>query len=83
DQRTIGLEREAVASLLARLGDDFVKACEVLLAGKGRVVEVGMGESGPDGNKIAATLAGTDTTSFFLHPAEATQGDMGLITKDD
>ncbi|ABJ13725.1 arabinose-5-phosphate isomerase KdsD [Pseudomonas aeruginosa] len=82
-QRTIGLERDAVDSLLARIGDDFVKACELLLAGKGRVVVVGMGKSGHIGKKIAATLASTGTPSFFVHPAEASHGDMGMITKDD
>ncbi|WP_163086858.1 SIS domain-containing protein, partial [Acinetobacter baumannii] len=54
-----------------------------LLAGKGRVVVVGMGKSGHVGKKIAATLASTGTPSVFVHPAEASHGDMGMITKDD
>ncbi|MCD5985263.1 KpsF/GutQ family sugar-phosphate isomerase [Pseudomonas sp. CDFA 610] len=82
-QRTIRLEMEAIESLLARLDADFVHACEMILSSKGRVVVVGMGKSGHIGNKIAATLASTGTTSFFVHPAEASHGDMGMITRDD
>ena len=82
-QRTIRLEIEAVQELLPRIDADFVKACELILNCKGRVVVVGMGKSGHIGNKIAATLASTGTTSFFVHPAEASHGDMGMITKDD
>ncbi len=81
-QRTIGLERDAVDSLLARIGDDFVKACELLLAGKGQVVVVGMGKSGHVGKR--SPLPGQHRhPSFFVHPAEASHGDMGMITKDD
>jgi arabinose-5-phosphate isomerase len=82
-QSTIRLEIEAVEGLLARIDADFVRACEMILAGKGRVVVVGMGKSGHIGNKIAATLASTGTTAFFVHPAEASHGDMGMITADD
>lgn len=82
-QRTIRLELEAVEGLLAHIDADFVRACEMILASKGRVVVVGMGKSGHVGNKIAATLASTGTTSFFVHPAEASHGDMGMITRDD
>ncbi|WP_457980028.1 KpsF/GutQ family sugar-phosphate isomerase [Ectopseudomonas composti] len=82
-QRTIRLELEAVQELLPRINADFIKACELILSCKGRVVVVGMGKSGHIGNKIAATLASTGTTSFFVHPAEASHGDMGMITKDD
>lgn len=82
-QRTIRLELEAVQELLPRIDADFIKACELILNCKGRVVVVGMGKSGHIGNKIAATLASTGTTSFFVHPAEASHGDMGMITKDD
>ncbi len=70
-QRTIRLELEAVEGLLAHIDADFVRACEMILASKGRVVVVGMGKSGHIGNKIAATLASTGTTAFFVHPAEA------------
>ncbi|PYC20445.1 D-arabinose 5-phosphate isomerase [Aquipseudomonas alcaligenes] len=82
-QRTIRLEAEAVGSLLNRIDADFLRACEMILACKGRVVVVGMGKSGHIGNKIAATLASTGTPAFFVHPAEASHGDMGMITKDD
>ncbi|MCE0915452.1 KpsF/GutQ family sugar-phosphate isomerase [Pseudomonas sp. NMI760_13] len=82
-QRTLRLELEAVEALLARIDGDFVKACELILASKGRVVVVGMGKSGHIGNKIAATLASTGTPAFFVHPAEASHGDMGMITRDD
>ncbi|WP_095096434.1 KpsF/GutQ family sugar-phosphate isomerase [Pseudomonas sp. Irchel 3A5] len=82
-QRTIRLEIEAVEGLLAHINADFIEACEMILASKGRVVVVGMGKSGHIGKKIAATLASTGTTSFFVHPAEASHGDMGMITCDD
>ncbi|ERI50466.1 KpsF/GutQ family sugar-phosphate isomerase [Pseudomonas sp. AOB-7] len=82
-QRTIRLEIEAVQELLPRIDANFVKACELILACQGRVVVVGMGKSGHIGNKIAATLASTGTTAFFVHPAEASHGDMGMITRDD
>ncbi|AEB56994.1 KpsF/GutQ family protein [Ectopseudomonas mendocina] len=82
-QRTIRLELEAVQELLPRINADFIKACELILNCNGRVVVVGMGKSGHIGNKIAATLASTGTTAFFVHPAEASHGDMGMITKDD
>ena len=81
--RTIRLEIEAVQELLPRIDADFVRACELILDCKGRVVVVGMGKSGHIGNKIAATLASTGTTAFFVHPAEASHGDMGMITRDD
>lgn len=82
-QRTIRLELDAVKGLLNQIDADFVRACELILASKGRVVVVGMGKSGHIGNKIAATLASTGTTAFFVHPAEASHGDMGMITRDD
>ena len=82
-QRTIRLEVEAVEALLPLIDADFVRACEMILSSKGRVVVVGMGKSGHIGNKIAATLASTGTTAFFVHPAEASHGDMGMITRDD
>lgn len=82
-KRTIGLEQDAITSLLARIDHGFANACELILACKGRVVVVGMGKSGHIGHKIAATLASTGTPSFFVHPAEASHGDMGMITADD
>lgn len=82
-QRTIRLETEAVEQLRSRINERFVHACELILACKGRVVVVGMGKSGHIGRKIAATLASTGTPAFFVHPAEASHGDMGMITRDD
>ena len=76
-------EAAAVRALEPRLGDSFVAACKLLLACEGRVVVSGMGKSGHVGNKIAATLASTGTPSFFLHPAEAGHGDIGMITARD
>lgn len=82
-KRTISLEQEAISSLQARIDDSFVKACELILDCTGRVVVVGMGKSGHIAHKIAATLASTGTPAFFVHPAEASHGDMGMITADD
>ena len=82
-QRTIQLETEAVEQLRSRIDERFVLTCELILACKGRVVVVGMGKSGHIGRKIAATLASTGTPAFFVHPAEASHGDMGMITRDD
>ncbi|MET1079198.1 MAG: KpsF/GutQ family sugar-phosphate isomerase [Pseudomonas sp.] len=82
-QRTVRLELEAIEGLLPRIDAAFVRACELILASKGRVVVLGMGKSGHIANKIAATLASTGTTAFFVHPAEASHGDMGMITRDD
>ena len=81
--RTIRLEIEAVEGLLAHIDVDFVRACELILASDGRVIVLGMGKSGHIGNKIAATLASTGTPAFFVHPAEASHGDMGMITRQD
>src|SRR5690606_7894992 len=82
-QRTIRLELQAIEALLARINGDFTRACDLILACKGRVVVVGMGKSGHIGRKIAATLASTGTTAYFVHPGEASHGDMGMITRDD
>jgi len=82
-QSTIRLEIEAVEGLLAHIDADFVRACEMILESQGRVVVVGMGKSGHIGKKIAATLASTGTPAFFVHPAEASHGDMGMITSAD
>ncbi len=81
--RTITLESEAVSALRQHLNGDFVKACELMLHCKGRVIVTGMGKSGHIGKKIAATLASTGTPSFFVHPGEASHGDMGMITGND
>jgi arabinose-5-phosphate isomerase len=79
----LGIEAEAVAALGRRLGADFVRACRLCLACHGRVIVTGMGKSGHVAGKIAATLASTGTPAFFLHPAEAVHGDLGMITRDD
>ncbi len=82
-QRTIRMEAEAVAALEARIGDNFTNACELLLNVKGRIIVTGMGKSGHIATKIAATLASTGSPAFFVHPGEASHGDMGMITADD
>ncbi|UTW13999.1 KpsF/GutQ family sugar-phosphate isomerase [Marinobacterium rhizophilum] len=82
-RRTIELERDAVSDLLNHLNGDFTRACDLLLACEGRVIVTGMGKSGHIGNKIAATLASTGTPAFFVHPGEASHGDMGMITGKD
>ena len=82
-RRVLRMEAEAVGALEQRIGDAFARACEILLACKGRVVVTGMGKSGHIGNKIAATLASTGTPSFFVHPGEASHGDLGMITPQD
>lgn len=82
-RRTIELERDAIDQLLARIDESFARACEILLQTRGRVVVTGMGKSGHIGTKIAATLASTGTPAFFVHPGEASHGDLGMITDQD
>ena len=82
-REALRIEARAVAALEGRLGADFERACRMLLACTGRVVVSGMGKSGHVGGKIAATLASTGTPSFFLHPAEASHGDLGMVTRGD
>lgn len=82
-KRTITMEVAAVNELLSRIDEHFVHACELILAGKGRVIVLGIGKSGHIARKIAATLASTGTPSFFVHPSEASHGDFGMITSDD
>lgn len=77
------IEARAVSDLMSRVDASFVRAAELLLGCKGRVVVLGMGKSGHIGNKLAATLASTGTPAFFVHPGEASHGDMGMITPDD
>ncbi len=81
--RTIKMEVEAVGLLSSRVDQQFRIACETILACQGRVIVTGMGKSGHIGNKIAATLASTGTPAFFVHPGEASHGDLGMITKTD
>jgi arabinose-5-phosphate isomerase len=77
------IESRAVDALRSRLNEDFVAACQLCLNTRGRVVVTGMGKSGHVSNKIAATLASTGTPAFFMHPAEASHGDLGMITDQD
>jgi arabinose-5-phosphate isomerase len=79
----IKTEAEAVSVLAGRIGDGFATACKYILDCKGRVVVIGMGKSGHIGGKIAATLASTGTPAFFVHPGEASHGDLGMITPHD
>jgi arabinose-5-phosphate isomerase len=79
----IETEAAAVNSLLSRIDDHFVDACELMLACEGRIVVVGMGKSGHIASKIAATLASTGTPAFFVHPAEASHGDLGMLKEGD
>ncbi|MCH6565070.1 MAG: KpsF/GutQ family sugar-phosphate isomerase [Proteobacteria bacterium] len=76
-------ESEAITALMQRLDQSFHRACEMLLDCEGRIVVTGMGKSGHIGNKIAATLASTGSPAFFMHPGEASHGDLGMITTDD
>ena len=82
-KRTIGLESDAVLALRDVIGPAFAAACKVLINNTGRVVVTGMGKSGHVAGKIAATLASTGTPAFFVHPGEASHGDMGMITRSD
>lgn len=79
----IETELAAINALRDRIDESFVKACELMLNCEGRVVVTGMGKSGHIGNKIAATLASTGTPAFFVHPGEASHGDLGMITSKD
>lgn len=81
--RTIKTEIEGLNSLLSFFGENYVKAVELILNCKGRVIVSGMGKSGHIANKIAATFASTGTPSFFIHPGEASHGDLGMITQND
>ncbi|GHC20106.1 KpsF/GutQ family sugar-phosphate isomerase [Aidingimonas halophila] len=82
-RRTLQLEQEAVGALISRLDGDFDRACQLILKCTGRVIVTGMGKSGHIGGKIAATLASTGTPAFFVHPGEASHGDLGMITPGD
>jgi len=79
----IDIEAKAIADLAGRIGPDFVHACRFMYDCEGRIVVLGMGKSGHIGEKIAATLASTGSPAFFVHPGEASHGDMGMITSND
>lgn len=81
--RTIDIEHRAIGALMTRIDDSFAQACALILACKGRVVVLGMGKSGLIGRKIAATLSSTGSPAMFVHPGEASHGDLGMITDKD
>lgn len=82
-RETLAIESRAVSEIRSRLNDDFAAACRLCMETPGRVVVTGMGKSGHIATKIAATLASTGTPAFFMHPAEASHGDLGMITAQD
>ena len=84
EARTVILtEADALREMAGRITQDFTRAVDMIRASKGRLIVTGMGKSGLIGQKIAATLASTGTPSFFLHPAEASHGDLGMVTRED
>ena len=82
-REVLGIESRAVDQLRSRLDGEFATACRLCIETPGRVVVTGMGKSGHISGKIAATLASTGTPAFFMHPAEASHGDLGMITNQD
>jgi arabinose-5-phosphate isomerase len=82
-RRVLQIEAQAIQDVLARLDAQFEKAVDLLFACKGRVVVCGIGKSGLIGRKISATFSSTGTPSFFLHPAEALHGDLGMLARGD
>jgi arabinose-5-phosphate isomerase len=82
-RQALTVEIDGLRAQLPRLGSDFARACRICLNCRGRIVVTGMGKSGHIGGKIAATLASTGTPAFFVHPGEASHGDVGMITRDD
>jgi arabinose-5-phosphate isomerase len=82
-RRALNIEIEGLRAQLPRLGREFARACRICLDCRGRIVVMGMGKSGHIAGKIAATLASTGTPAFFVHAAEASHGDIGMITRDD
>lgn len=81
--RVLEIETQAIEQLTQYIDDDFTKACELIISCKGKVIVSGMGKSGHIGHKISATLASTGTPAFFMHPAEANHGDLGMLTEQD
>ena len=82
-RETLAIEIQSLQALAQRLDDSFVQVAQAMLATPGRIVVMGMGKSGHIGRKIAATLASTGTPAFFVHPAEASHGDLGMVTGKD
>ena len=82
-KQVIDIEQQSIKELKAHINEHFERACQLMFACTGRVIVIGMGKSGHIGGKIAATLASTGTPAFFVHPGEASHGDLGMITADD
>jgi len=82
-RQVLEIEAQEISSLANRLDDHFVNAVQLILHCDGRIVVSGMGKSGHIGRKLASTFASTGTPSFFMHPAEASHGDLGMITSKD
>lgn len=82
-RQVLEIEADAVSALIGRVGEQFVRACRLCLACEGRLIVIGMGKSGHIARKIAATLASTGSPAFFVHPAEAQHGDLGMVTSSD
>ena len=82
-RQALNVEIDGLRAQVPRLGTDFARACRICLNCRGRIVVTGMGKSGHIGGKIAATLASTGTPAFFVHPGEASHGDVGMITRED
>lgn len=82
-QAVFAIEQAGINEVAKRLGAEFDQACDLLLNCQGRIIVTGMGKSGHIGGKLAATLASTGSPAFFVHPGEASHGDMGMITKQD
>jgi arabinose-5-phosphate isomerase len=82
-RRVLEIEARAIEALVPRVGEAFGHACRACLDCRGRVIVTGMGKSGHIGGKLAATLASTGTPAFFVHPGEASHGDLGMITPKD
>jgi arabinose-5-phosphate isomerase len=82
-RRVLELESRAIAALQSRLGQEFARAVELVRSSKGRVIVCGVGKSGLNGRKIAATLTSTGTPATFLHPVDSVHGDLGIVGRDD
>lgn len=81
--RVLDVERQALSDIARYVDENFNNACQLMYDCEGRIIVIGMGKSGHIGNKIAATLASTGSPAFFVHPGEASHGDLGMITKND
>lgn len=82
-KKVLKTEADAIEGLIARLDGSFLDAIDIIYASKGKVIVTGMGKSGLIGKKIASTLASTGTPAFFMHPAEASHGDLGMVSSED